>query len=82
MPPASSTIKKIDYEGHSLEKEDKHRVNTVRTSFYALNEKFEQLLKFKPIRKLHLWQTEMNMPASYNIFQSFKIEERIHSMDE
>ena len=77
-----SSIKKIDDEGSSLEKEDKVRVNTVRTQFYALNERFEQLLKFKPIRKLHLWQTEMNMPASYNIFSSFKIEEKIYSMDE
>ena len=77
-----SNIKKLDDESASLEKEDKIRVNTARTQFYTLNERFEQLLKFKPIRKLHLWQTEMSMPAAYNIFQSFKIEEKIYSMDE
>jgi hypothetical protein len=47
-----------------------------------LNEKFEKLLKFKPLLKIHLMQTEMHMPASYNIFQSFKVEDKIHSMDE
>jgi hypothetical protein len=50
----SDVKKKPDDEGASLEKEDKIKVNAVRTHFYALNEKFEQLLKFKPIRKLHL----------------------------
>lgn len=69
-PLASTTtnIKKIEIGSQSLEKEDKQRVNTVRTQFYALNEKFEQLLKFKPLLKVHLMQTEMHMPASYNIF--------------
>ena len=36
-----SNIKKIDDEGTSLEKEDKLKVNVVRTQFYALNERFE-----------------------------------------
>ncbi len=52
----------------NLEKEDKIRVNGVRTSFYVINERFEQLLRFKPITKLHLWQTELNLVSSYNIF--------------
>lgn len=63
-----SNIKKTEDEGASLEKEDKLKVNAVRTQFYALNERFEQLLKFKPIRKLHLWHTEMNLESTYNIF--------------
>jgi hypothetical protein len=36
-----SNIKKIEDEGTSLEKEDKIKVNVVRTQFYALNERFE-----------------------------------------
>jgi reverse gyrase len=63
-----TTIQKVDVEVQNLEKEDKIRVNTVRTSFYAINERFEQLLKFKPISKLHLWETELNLISSYNIF--------------
>ncbi len=38
-PPAS--IQKVDVEVQNLEKEDKIRVNGVRTSFYAINERFE-----------------------------------------
>jgi hypothetical protein len=84
MPLSSINIKKVEIEGdsQSLEKEDKQRISNVRTQFYSLNEKFEKLLKFKPLLKIHLMQTEMHMPASYNIFQSFKLEEKIHSMDE
>jgi hypothetical protein len=43
-------------------------VATVRTAFYQLNERFEQLLKFKPIRKLSLWQTEMDLQQAYAVF--------------
>ena len=77
-----SNIKKIEDEGSSLEKEDKIKINAVRTQFYALNERFEQLLKFKPIRKLNLWSTEMNLEAAYQIFSAFKIEESLYSMDD
>jgi len=38
-PPAS--IQKVDVEVQNLEKEDKIRVNGVRTSFYTINERFE-----------------------------------------
>lgn len=65
-----------------LEKEDKKRVSIIRTKFYSLNEKFEQLLKFKPIRKLQLWSVEINLPATYNIFLALKIEDRVHCMSE
>lgn len=51
----ASNIQKVDVEVQNLEKEDKIRVNGVRTQFYALNERFEQLLRFKPLTKLHLW---------------------------
>jgi len=46
------------------EKEDRSRLGTVRTLFYNLNERFEHLLKFKPIRKINLWSVEMNIEAS------------------
>lgn len=38
-PPLS--ISKVDVEVQNLEKEDKIRVNGVRTSFYVINERFE-----------------------------------------
>jgi hypothetical protein len=56
MPLSSINIKKVEIEGdsQSLEKEDKQRISNVRTQFYSLNEKFEKLLKFKPLLKIHL----------------------------
>lgn len=47
-----------------------------------MNERFEQLLKFKPIRKLSLWQTEIDLQAAYSIFQTVKLEERGQSLNE
>ena len=54
MQLVSNNDKPLTLEGgaHELEKQDKQRVQSVRTQFYQLNEKFEQFLKFKPIRKL------------------------------
>lgn len=71
-----------DGDSSSLEKEDKKRVNVIRTDFYQLNEKFEQLLKFKPLKQLQLWTLEYNLMASYHIFHSLKLEEKVHSMSE
>jgi len=52
--PNSEISKKVEGEegAESLEKEDKKRIAIVRTRFYALNERFEVLLRFKPIRKM------------------------------
>jgi hypothetical protein len=79
---ASPSERNKEGEQSLLEKQDKIRVNQSRTAFYQLNEKFEQLLQFKPIRKVHLWRTEMDMQATYNIFKAFKIEEIVESMEE
>lgn len=57
------------------EKEDRARLNNVRTIFYQLNERFEQLLKFKPIKKVETWSTELNMDAAFGLMDVFKLEE-------
>lgn len=81
MSDISKNSSNSDYGSSSaLEKEDMKKVNNVRTKFYALNEKFEHLLKFKPIKKLQLWHVEFNLASSYHIFQSLKIEEKFYSM--
>lgn len=64
------------------EKEDRDRLNGVRSLFYTLNERFEQLLKFKPIRSVNLWSTEMNVEAAYGMMGAFKLEENAESLDE
>ena len=67
--PNSDIRKIIEKDDEStLEKEDKKRIMATRSMFYSLNEKFEQLLKFKPIRKLQLWQVEVNLAAAYTMF--------------
>jgi hypothetical protein len=40
-----------------LETEDRTRLNQVRSVFYQLNERFEQLLKFKPVRSVKIYKT-------------------------
>ncbi|CDW71274.1 kelch motif family protein [Stylonychia lemnae] len=78
-----SDIKNIEAgEVESLEKEDKIRVNQVRTQFYSINERFEQLLKFKSVSKIQLWQTELNLNQTYNIFATFKLEEKFYSTED
>ena len=64
------------------EKEDRDRLNTVRSLFYNLNERFEQLLKYKPIRSVNIWNTEMNVEAAYDMMKAFKLEESPESLDE
>ncbi len=76
-----STIKRADEEEvdklsnsvQQREKEDRDKLNAVRTLFYSLNERFEQLLKFKPIRKVQVWETEMNLEAAYSMMGAFKV---------
>ena len=69
-------------ETESIEKEDRRKVQNIRTRFYQLNERFEHILKFQPIRKLQMWQTEMNLDASYNIFSAVKLEEKVKPLNE
>jgi hypothetical protein len=71
-----------EFDSNSLEKEDKKRVNNIRTKFYQLNEKFEQFLKFRPMKRLHLWYLNFEMSALYGVFSSIKLEEKVRSMDE
>lgn len=77
-----SDLQKVDEEVQNLEKEDKQRLGAVRSLFYALNERFEQLLRFKVFSRLRLFQTELNMAATYRVFDAFRVEERVHSMEE
>lgn len=64
----------------NLEKEDKKRILAARSRFYSLNEKFEQLLQFKPIRKLTMWQVEIDLTAAYQVFSAFSVQERVESL--
>lgn len=64
------------------EKEDRSRLATVRTQFYNLNERFEHLLKFKPIRKINLWSVEMNIEAAQAVTETFRLSEEAESLDE
>ena len=57
-------------------------MNNVRTIFYQLNERFEQLLKFKPIKKVETWTTELNMDAAYALMDVFKLDEVTQSFEE
>jgi hypothetical protein len=64
------------------EKEDREKLNSVRTIFYQLNERFEQLLKFRPLRKVETWTATMNVDAAYEVMKVFKLDELTQSFDE
>lgn len=53
----------------------------MRTIFYQLNERFEQLLKFKPIKQVETWTTELNMDAAYAMMDAFRIGEVTQSFE-
>lgn len=63
-------------------KEDRKRVNAVRTQFYALNEQFERMLNFKPISRIQLWTLEFDVAATYQVFASIRMEERTYSLQD
>lgn len=65
-----------------LEAEDRTRLNQVRSVFYHLNERFEQLLKFKPVRSVKSYKTSMNLDAAYEMMNAFKIDEETESFEE
>lgn len=48
----------------SLEHLDKLLLQDIRTEFYKYNTQFEQILKFKPIRKIQLQSIEINYEAA------------------
>ena len=66
----------------NYQKEDRKKVNQIRTQFYSLNEEFEQLLKFKPISSFNKWSLEFNLLSIYNIFSSIRLEERSVSLQD
>jgi len=87
---AVSAIKRADEEEaeeiscsvQMREKEDRSRLAGVRTLFYSLNERFEHLLKFKPIRKVNLWSVEMNVEVAQGVMDTFRLSEETESLDE
>ena len=66
----------------SLEHLDKLILQNVRTEFYKFNTHFEQILKFKPIRKIQLSSIDINLEKSYQSLQSLHIDDRIHSFED
>ena len=83
-----SAIKRADEEEmeevstnvQQREKEDRARLNSVRTLFYQLNERFEQLLKYKPISQVNVWEAEMNLEAAHLMLSAFSVSERPESL--
>ena len=49
----------------SAEHFDKLLLQDIRTEFYKYNTQFEQVLKFKPIRKVHTSRVEVSLEKSY-----------------
>jgi hypothetical protein len=64
------------------EKEDRDKLNSVRTIFYQINERFEQLLKFRPLRKVESMRVEMDLEAAYSLLQAFRMEACVFSLEE
>ena len=64
------------------EKDDKNRLTNVKSLFFQLNEKFEQLLKFKGLTSVQLWQTEMDTAGAREMLKTFKVSEYCESFEE
>lgn len=47
----------------------------IRTEFYRCNSLFEQVLKLKPIRKVHMSRVEVCLEESYDLLNSVSIDE-------
>jgi len=75
-------VEEVNSSVQKREKEDMERFNSVRNVFYKLNERFDQLLKFKPIRSVNIWSTDMNLESAYEMFASFKLEEMTESFED
>ena len=65
-----------------MENFDKLLLQDIRTDFYKFNTEFEQILKFKPIRKIQISHIELNLDKAYQSLQSLSIEDRIHSFED
>ena len=48
-----------------MENFDKLLLQDIRTEFYKFNTEFEQILKFKPIRKIQISHIELNLDKAY-----------------
>ena len=77
---ASADLQRVDEEVQGLEQEDKARISAARSHFYGLNERFEQLLKFKPLARVRLSQTELDLAAAQGVFAALRVEERVLSL--
>ena len=66
----------------SIEHFDKLLLQNCRTEFYKFNNDFEQVLKFKPIHKIHMSTIDVNLDISYKSLQSLSIEDRIYSFED
>jgi hypothetical protein len=66
----------------SIEHLDKLLLQGCRSEFYQFNNDFEQILKFKPIHKVHMSTIDINLEISYQSLQSLAIENRIYSMED
>jgi hypothetical protein len=49
----------------SIEHFDKLLLQNCRTEFYQFNNDFEQILKFKPIRKINVSKVDISLEESY-----------------
>ena len=61
---------------------DKLILQDIRSEFYRYNSLFEQVLKFKPIRKVHMSRVEVCLEQSYESLQSIRVDEDLLSFDE
>lgn len=66
----------------SLEDLDKLLLQNVRSEFYKFNTQFEQILKFKPIRKITLYDIVIDLQISYSSLKSLRIDDRLFSCED
>ena len=67
----------------SPEHVDKLMLQDIRSEFYRCNSLFEQVLKFKPIRKVHMSRVEVSLEESYEALKSVSVDEdAVLSFDE
>ena len=66
----------------SAEHVDKLILQDIRTEFYRHNSLFEQVLKFKPVRRVHLTKVDVSLEQSYLMTQLIRVDEEQLSYDE
>lgn len=85
MPQENSLLMgtRIEEEDDPLSPEhgDRLRLQEIRSEFYKFNSDFEQILKFKPIRKVNLSKIELNLEKSYEAMTGIQIDQNLLSFD-